>query len=84
MSRVVQPKRAAASGVAAGLLALLAWASPAAAAPATTPFPLAFTPPAVGPISVTIGPIIIGGEVVNPGLHIVMPGVTVPYPPPAQ
>lgn len=37
---------------------------------------LSFTPPAVGEISVAIGPIIIGGKMINPGLKVTKPAVT--------
>jgi hypothetical protein len=39
---------------------------------------LDFTPPAVGEISVTIGPVIIGGKIINPGLIVTKPPVTIP------
>jgi hypothetical protein len=79
-------KYAAATVAAAGLLAV---AIPAAGANAATlPAPAAganvepplftFVPPKVGPISVDIAPTIINGQVVDPGLHVLMPGVSVP------
>ena len=36
---------------------------------------LSFTPPQVGEISVAIGPIIIGGKMINPGLKVTKPAV---------
>jgi hypothetical protein len=36
---------------------------------------LRFTPPAVGPLRAVIGPIIIGGRMINPGLDVSTPGV---------
>jgi hypothetical protein len=40
-----------------------------------------FTPPTVGTICSVIGPIIIGNKVMNPGLNVCTPPVTVPLPP---
>jgi hypothetical protein len=75
---------AAASAAAALLTAALPVASasastaPVAAAPGTPPPAFTFVPPRVGPISVDIAATIINGQVVNPGLHILMPAVTLP------
>jgi hypothetical protein len=37
-----------------------------------------FVPPSVGPISVDIGRTIINGQIISQGVHVLMPGTTVP------
>jgi hypothetical protein len=59
---------AVASGSAAANLPLLA----------LPPVAMRFVPPAVGPISVAIGATIIGGKVIDPGLNVTSPGVSLP------
>ncbi|MCW3013628.1 MAG: hypothetical protein JWO02_720 [Solirubrobacterales bacterium] len=77
------------TSVATAATALLAIAAPVAgASAATTPAasgapslqPPAFTfvPPTVGPLSVDIGKTIINGQVTDPGLHVLMPPITMP------
>ena len=71
---------------AAGLLAVATPVSSASAAtlPAASGLPslkmpaFTFVPPRVGPISVDIGPTIINGQVINPGLHVLKPSVAPP------
>jgi hypothetical protein len=45
-----------------------------------TPVTLKFTPPSVGRIGVDIGPIIIDGKQISPGVHVATPPITVPAP----
>ena len=66
-----------------GLAAPLASAS-AAAPPAMSPtLPAAgtvmtFVPPKVGPIQVSIGPTVIGGKMISPGVNVATPGASLP------
>jgi hypothetical protein len=66
----------------AGLAALAAPAAASAAAPAPPvtmpPLALTFVPPRVGPLSVDIGVTVINGKVISPGVHVLMPGASVP------
>jgi hypothetical protein len=82
-------KRMATMAAATGLLAV---AMPAAGAsadtlpittlptlPTTLQMPgINFTPPQVGQIKVVIGPTIIGGKVIDPGLNVSTPGTSLP------
>jgi hypothetical protein len=53
--------------------------TPPASGSSSPPLPaFTFVPPRVGPISVDIGPTIINGQVVNPGLHVLKPAVSLP------
>ena len=53
--------------------------APAASEPPPPQSPLlTFVPPSVGPICVTIGPIIIGGQIISPGVHVCTSGVLLP------
>jgi hypothetical protein len=74
----------AAAAAAAGLLGI---ATPVAGASAATtptasgppqPPAINFVPPSVGPISVDIGRTIINGQIIDPGVHVLMPGVSAP------
>jgi hypothetical protein len=75
-----------AAAAAAGLLTIatpVAGASavtgPPASAPASpAPPAVTFVPPRVGQLSVDIGPTIINGKVIDPGLHVISPGVSLP------
>jgi hypothetical protein len=52
---------------------------PAGGLPSITLAPgLTFIPPAVGPIEVHIGAIIIDGQQISPGVNVVTPGTTPP------
>ena len=88
-------RKTLATAVAGGVLAVGATAAGAGAATTSTDRPpgqclpaapsgMTFVPPAVGPIAVRIGPTIIGGVVVDPGLQVGVPGTTIepcPSPP---
>jgi hypothetical protein len=79
-------RKFAAATAAAGLLAVTgpvaaasAESAPAAAEPqGPPPATLTFVPPRVGPICVTIGPIIIGGNMISPGVHVCLAGTSLP------
>jgi hypothetical protein len=78
-------KRVATTTAAAGVLAVAlpvagaAADTPPAATPPTVQMPaMNFVPPKVGQISVDIGPTIIGGKVMDPGMHVTLPGTSLP------
>jgi hypothetical protein len=84
--RLMRIRTFSAAAGAAGLLAIAAPVAGASAKPSpkasgpSSPPPPAFTfvPPRVGQLSVDIGPTIINGEVVDPGLHVVSPATDLP------
>ena len=73
---------------AAAVLVPLALAAPVAASPDTTPAAttppaasgplLTFVPPKVAPITVSIAPTFIGGQMISPGLNVSTTGVSLP------
>jgi hypothetical protein len=66
-------------GLATPVASASAITAPAAAQrPLTQSTQLTFVPPSVGPICVTIGPIIIGGRIISPGVHVCTSGVLLP------
>jgi hypothetical protein len=60
-----------AAGAAAATLPSLAATPPVAGTPPT----FTFVPPSVGPLRVDIGPTIINGKVIDPGLHVATSGI---------
>ena len=83
------PRRLAAS--AAGLLAIAIHAAPASAAtpptatapPALAPVLVNFVPPKVGGLRVDIGPVLLQGKLMNPGLHVLLQPPAIQWPPPS-
>ena len=52
--------------------------TPTASAAAAAPARFLFVPPRVGPLSVTLGPTIIDGQMISPGVNVVTPGTSLP------
>lgn len=72
-------RRLPAAATVIGLIALAAPIAGASADTTATRSPLlSFVPPKVGPIAVSLGAIIIGGQVISPGLNVSTPGVSLP------
>lgn len=66
-------------GAAVATVTAVAALAPATGAGAqTTGPPLTFVPPKVGPITVVIGPVIIGGRVMSPGLNLTLTPPAIP------
>jgi hypothetical protein len=70
---------------AAAVLSLSGLAAPVAGATPPTPVApaaasplLTFVPPKVGPLSVSLGPTIIGGQLISPGVNVYSPGISLP------
>lgn len=66
------------SGLAAPVGGAGADTSPSPAPPALSSPLISFVPPKVGAIGVAIGPVILGGKVMSPGLNVSTPGISVP------
>jgi hypothetical protein len=63
-------------GLAAPVGGALADTTPTGSVQASAALPLlTFVPPKVGPIRVYIGPTIIEGKTISPGVNVLMPGV---------
>jgi hypothetical protein len=52
--------------------------TPSASSAAAAPARFLFVPPRVGPLSVTLGPTIIDGQMISPGVNVVTPGTSLP------
>ena len=66
-------------GLAAHVAGARADTPPAAAAPRVAASPLlTFVPPMVGPLSVALGPTIIDGQMISPGVNVSAPGIVLP------
>jgi len=70
-------RRTLATVVAAGTIFALGATVVGAEAAAPAPCDTTFVPPKVGPIGVAIGPTIIDGKVIDPGMKVTVPGATV-------
>jgi hypothetical protein len=65
--------------LAAPVSTALADTTPTASSPsAVAPPRIVFVPPRVGPLSVNLGPTIIDGQMISPGVNVVSPGVSLP------
>jgi hypothetical protein len=75
-------KRALATAAVSATAALAPAGAAHAETPATNtssaPFTLTFVPPKVSRLVVVIGPVIIGGKVISPGVHVETAGVELP------
>lgn len=65
-------------GLAAPVAGASADATRTTSAPSATGLSLSFVPPKVGGIGVAIGPTIIGGKVIDPGLNVYLPPISLP------
>jgi hypothetical protein len=77
MANTMFSRRTLATVVAAGTVFALGTTVVGARAATPAPCDRTFVPPKVGPIGVEIGPTIIDGKVIDPGMNVTVPGATV-------